>query len=78
MHLNISVIEFDENLSFLASLSLLINRRNHRKSKWGGGGGDFPLPRHTDQHMAYFGCLLEEEVATLFQSNILNHKDSYP
>ena len=33
---------------------------------------------HTDQHMAYFGCLLEEEVATLFQSNILNHKDSYP
>ena len=33
---------------------------------------------HTDQHMAYFGCLLEEKVATLFQSNVLDHKDSCP
>ena len=37
MHLNISVIKFYEKLSILASLSLSINRRNHRKSKWGGG-----------------------------------------
>ena len=45
MHLSISVIKFDEKLSILASLSLSINRRNYRKSKWGEGGSDFPLPR---------------------------------
>ena len=45
MHLSISVIKFVEKLSILASLSLSINRRNHRKSKWVGGGNDFPLPR---------------------------------
>ena len=30
----------------------------------------FAGSNHTDQHMAYFGCLLEEKVATLFQFNI--------